>query len=276
MRLVSFNGPTGLSWGVATGGGVRDLGRRLGQGAFLAALVDPALAADAGPADWTMDQVVLLPPVPQPSKILCVGVNYADHAQEMGRDRPEKPVIFTRFADTLVGHRGMLQAPRESAQFDYEGELAVVIGRGGRAIPEARALDHVAGYACFQDATARDWQRHTHQFTPGKNFPGTGGFGPWIVTRDEVPDPQALTLVTRVEGVERQRASTAQMIFPVAELIAYLSRFTVLGPGDVIATGTPSGVGVQRKPQVFLAPGNTVEVEIEGVGTLVNGVVADT
>jgi 2-keto-4-pentenoate hydratase/2-oxohepta-3-ene-1,7-dioic acid hydratase in catechol pathway len=153
---------------------------------------------------------------------------------------------------------------------DFEGELAVVIGRGGRRIPRERALGHVAGYSCYNDISIRDWQRHTSQFTPGKNFPRTGGFGPWIVTADGIPDPQSLDLTTRLNGQVMQHASTAQMIFAVAEIIEYLSAFTVLSPGDVIASGTPGGVGARRDPQVFMKAGDVVEVEISAIATLRN------
>lgn len=217
----------------------------------------------------------LLPPITNPDKILCVGVNYDDHRKETGRDKSEKPVIFTRFADTQVGHGSALVRPRSSERFDYEGELAVVIGRPGRHIPESAALAHIAGYACYNDGSVRDWQRHTHQFTPGKNFPGSGGFGPWLVTADEVPDPFALTLTTRLNGQEVQKATTDLMIFDLKQLIAYISGFTKLNPGDVIITGTPGGVGDKRNPPLYMKPGDVAEVEISGIGLLRNPVIAE-
>ncbi len=217
-------------------------------------------------------EVALRPPVPDPGKIFCVGLNYDAHRIETGRDPTEKPTIFTRFADTLVGHGEAAWRPHASTKMDFEGELAVIIGRGGRHIREAGALDHVAGYSCFNDFSIRDFQRHTSQFTPGKNFPRTGGFGPWLVTAATVPDPGALELRTRVNGEQMQAAPTSQMLFPVPVLIAYLSSFTPLAPGDVIATGTPAGVGVKRKPPLYLKAGDRVEVEIDGIGTLENPV----
>lgn len=226
-------------------------------------------------ATLAADEVTFLPPIARPEKILCVGVNYHLHRIETGRDESEYPVIFTRFANTLVGHNESIIRPRASEQLDFEGELAVIIGKAGRHVTQANALAHVAGYACFNDATLRDWQRHTHQFTPGKNFPSTGGFGPWLLTADELPDPSQSTLTTRLNKVEMQRTTTDQMIFTIPALIAYISTFTELKPGDVIATGTPGGVGAKRNPPVFMKPGDEVEIEISGVGTLRNTIAAE-
>lgn len=215
-------------------------------------------------------EIVHLPVVTRPRKILCVGVNYDAHRVEMGRERPAHPVIFTRFASTLVGHRQPILRPDASDRLDYEGELAVVIGRRARHVAQVDALSILAGYACFNDASVRDWQRHTSQFTPGKNFDRTGALGPWLVTSDEVGDPAGRTLTTRLNGRTVQSASTSQMTFTIPELIAYISTFTTLEPGDVIATGTPSGVGAKRDPPLYMKPGDLVEVEIEGIGTLAN------
>lgn len=237
------------------------------------AIVVEHLARQA--ATLSTDDITFLPPVARPAKILCVGVNYHLHRIETGRDESEYPVLFTRFANTLVGHNESLICPRASEQLDFEGELAVIIGKAGRHIAQADALSHVAGYACFNDATLRDWQRHTHQFTPGKNFVATGGFGPWLITADELPDPSQLTLVTRLNKTEMQRTTTDQMIFTIPALISYISTFTELVPGDVIATGTPGGVGAKRNPPVFMKPGDEVEVEISGVGTLRNTIAAE-
>ena len=212
----------------------------------------------------------LLPPIVEPKKILCVGINYHAHRIETGRDETPHPTYFTRWADTLVGHGGALIRPQASTRFDYEGELAVVMAKPARHVKEQDALQYVAGYACFNDASVRDWQRHTSQFTPGKNFPGTGGFGPALVTTDEVPDPQALTIQTRLNGQVVQESHTERMIFGVARLIAYASTFTLLNPGDVIATGTPSGVGDKREPPLYLKAGDVVEVELGRVGVLRN------
>jgi 2-keto-4-pentenoate hydratase/2-oxohepta-3-ene-1,7-dioic acid hydratase in catechol pathway len=234
-----------------------------------------ALAADAASAvSFALDELELLPPIPRPRRILCVGVNYAEHAAES--DRPAEgrahPVVFTRFASSLVGHRSPVVRPTASTQFDYEGELAVVIGRRTRAARASSALDAIAGFACFMDGTLRDFQRHSSQFTPGKNFDRSGAFGPWIVTTDEVGDGSGLRLTTTLNGSVVQQASTDQLIHGIAELIAYCSTFTTLEPGDVIATGTPGGVGFARDPQLWLTPGDEVAVSIDRVGTLVNPV----
>lgn len=229
--------------------------------------------------DWAagepLDGARFAPPVPRPGAIWCVGLNYEDHRIETGKAKADYPTLFTRFPVCLAGHGEALLRPRVSEKLDYEGEFAVVIGEPGRHIPEDRALDHVAGYSCFDDASVRDYQAHSTQFGPGKNFYRTGGFGPWIVSADEIPDPQALSIETRLNGEVVQQSHTSRMSYPVRELIAYLSRITPLLPGDVIATGTPSGVGVARKPPLYLKPGDLVEVEIERVGTLRNPVEAE-
>ena len=217
----------------------------------------------------------LLPVIPEPEKILCVGINYASHAAETGRAESSHPTLFTRFSNTLVGHNQPLVAPRSSQEFDYEAELAVVIGKRARHVTREDALDCVAGYTCFNDATARDWQRHTSQFTAGKNFVKSAALGPWLVTRDELPDPSALQISLRLNGTELQKASTKELIFDVPALLAYITTFTELVPGDIIATGTPSGVGSKRQPPVFMKDGDRVEVELSGVGVLRNPVVAE-
>lgn len=277
MRLLSFTQGQRASWGAAVGGGIADLGRRTGSRwpTLRTALLDGGLpeisrlAANAE-ADFDLDDVEFAPVIPEARKILCVGVNYDEHRREMGRDPSAKPTIFVRFADSLVGHqRPMLSAP-ESEKFDYEGELAIIIGRTARRVKAADALAHIAGYTCFNDGTMRDWQNHTTQFTPGKNFVSSGACGPWLVTADEIPDPNRLNLLTRLNGQTVQRSGTDQMIFDVPYLIEYLSTFTQLRPGDVIATGTPGGVGVKRNPPLFMKPGDTVEVEISGIGVLKN------
>jgi 2-keto-4-pentenoate hydratase/2-oxohepta-3-ene-1,7-dioic acid hydratase in catechol pathway len=213
-----------------------------------------------------------LPVVPNPSKIFCVGLNYRSHAEETSNEIGQYPVLFLRVAESQVGHLEGMVAPSVSTEFDYEGELAVVIGRAGRAISRDRALEHVAGYACYNDGSVRDWQRHTRQFTPGKNFWRTGGFGPWMVDTGEIPDPSALTLTTRLNGEVVQQASTSELVFSVPELIEYISTFVPLAPGDVIVSGTPAGVGARRTPPLFMKDGDDVSVEISGIGTLANRV----
>jgi 2-keto-4-pentenoate hydratase/2-oxohepta-3-ene-1,7-dioic acid hydratase in catechol pathway len=225
-----------------------------------------AEAARDGQPDRTVTEVEFLPVIPHPHKILCCGINYRSHAAETGRELPKQPSLFVRFADTLVGHEGEMIRPAVSDNFDFEGELAVVIGRGGRHIPQERALEHVAGYTCFVDGSVRDYQKYS--VTSGKNFPGTGPLGPWIVTCDEIPDPSRLMLTTRLNGREVQRSGTHLLIYSIPAIIAFVSDFTALSPGDVIATGTPEGVGHSRRPPLWMRPGDVLEVEISGIGTL--------
>ena len=218
----------------------------------------------------TASQALLLPVIPNPSKIFCIGLNYKTHVAETKRADSEYPAIFTRFADSLTAHNAPLPRPKETQRFDFEGELAVIIGQGGRNITQAQALDHIAGYACFNDGTARDWQRHTHQWIPGKNFPSTGPLGPFMATRKEIPDVNQLTLESRLNGEVMQHASVADLIYTLPVIIEYLSGFTNLSPGDVIATGTPGGVGDRREPPVYMKAGDVIEIEITGLGTLRN------
>ncbi len=218
----------------------------------------------------TSSQAHLLPVIPNPSKIFCIGLNYKTHVAETKRADSDYPAIFTRFADSLTAHNAPLPRPKETQRFDFEGELAVIIGKGGRNITQAQALDHIAGYACFNDGTARDWQRHTHQWIPGKNFPLTGPLGPYMATRHEIPDVNQLTLESRLNGEVMQHASVADLIYTLPVIIEYLSGFTNLSPGDVIATGTPGGVGDRREPPVYMKAGDVIEIEITGLGTLRN------
>jgi 2-keto-4-pentenoate hydratase/2-oxohepta-3-ene-1,7-dioic acid hydratase in catechol pathway len=282
VRLASFERNGTPSFGLVVGQGVVDASSRLkgkpsGLRAALAAGALRELERLTGVApDFGLDEVAFAPVIPDAAaKLLCVGVNYMPHIKEMGRERPERPVIFVRFGDSIVGHRQPLLAPRESEQFDYEGELAVVIGKRARRVGRERALDHVAGYSCFNDGSVRDYQRHSPQFTPGKNFHASGAFGPWLVTTDEIADPRQLTLTTRLNGAVMQHESVAELCFDVPQLIEYCSTWAQLEPGDVIVTGTPGGVGAGRKPPVWLKPGDSVEVEISGIGTLQNSVAAD-
>lgn len=276
MKFCSFIKDGRASWGLVTDGGIVDLGRR-GLAPTLRAFL---AAGDAGPAralageapDYAFDAVEHAPVIPDPDKIICVGLNYHDHIKETGREETAHPVLFARFAGSQVGQGQPLVRPLESGQFDFEGELAVVIGKAGRRIPEAEALSHVGGYACYNDGSVRDWQRHTHQFLPGKTFAGTGGFGPWLVTADEIPDPSRLHLQTRLNGTVVQDTDVDLMITPIPRLIAYCSTILPLLPGDVIVTGTPGGVGARRDPPLWLRDGDVCEVEITGIGTLSNPV----
>ncbi len=280
MKLVTFKNGGIESYGVDSGEGILDVGSEFKDRypRLKSVLSDNACdtlkaAADQQASALPYDEIEFLPVIPNPSKILCIGINYEAHRQETGRPVSDYPTVFMRFADTLVGHAQPILKPLASDRVDWEGELAVIIGRPGRAISKEEALSHVAGYACFNDVSIRDWQRHTGQFSPGKNFPTTGPFGPSMVTADEIPDPHALELITRVNGEEMQRTPTDDLIFDVPALINYISTFTSLGPGDVISTGTPGGVGDARKPPVYMKHGDSVEVEISGIGILKNPVV---
>lgn len=282
MKIVSFIHAGRPGYGIVKGAGVVDLSTRFGGRwptlrSLLAAdaLAEAEAATREAATDLPLDTLALAPVIPDPDKIICVGLNYRDHVAETGRTVTERPALFARFAGSQVGHMQPLVKPAVSDEFDYEGELAVVIGRAGRHIARAQALGHVAGYACYNEGSIRDWQRHTSQFLAGKSFAGTGGFGPWLVTTDEIPDPSRLTLQTRLNGTVVQHTTTDLMITPVAEQIAYISTILPLFPGDVIVTGTPSGVGAKRQPPLFMRPGDVAEVEISGIGVLRNPIVAE-
>jgi 2-keto-4-pentenoate hydratase/2-oxohepta-3-ene-1,7-dioic acid hydratase in catechol pathway len=277
MKLASYLADGKECFGVVTGDGVVTLNQRLsGYANLRAALAGNALAdirkaVDGAKPDHRLAEIKWLPPIPNPEKILCAGINYRSHAAETGRELPKQPSMFIRFTNTLVGHEGELIRPSVSDNFDFEGEFALVVGRGGRHIPAERALEHVAGYTCFVDGSVRDYQRFS--VTSGKNFPGTGPIGPWIVTTDEIPDPTRLTLTTRLNGTEVQKSGTDLLIYSVPQIIAFCSDFTPLAPGDVIATGTPEGVGHRRTPPLWMKPGDVLEVEISNIGTLRSRVV---
>jgi 2-keto-4-pentenoate hydratase/2-oxohepta-3-ene-1,7-dioic acid hydratase in catechol pathway len=282
MKLVSFVTANGPGYGLVKDNGVVDLRRRFGDRlptlrTFLSAgaLSEAERAARAASADFPLDGLQLAPVIPDPDKIICVGLNYRDHVAETGRTVTEKPALFARFAGSQVGHLQPLVKPAVSDEFDYEGELAIVIGKEGRHIPAARALEHVAGYSCYNEGSVRDWQRHTSQFLAGKTFANTGAFGPWVVTADEIPNPSRLTLETRLNGQVVQHTTTDLMITSVPEQIAYISSMLPLLPGDVIVSGTPGGIGFKRSPQLFMRPGDVAEVEIGGIGVLRNPVIAE-
>lgn len=279
MKFASFTHAGKAGYGLVTDGGIVDLARRFPEAptlrAFIAGGLDRAAALVGAPADFALADVTLAPVIPDPDKIVCVGLNYHDHVVETGRTVTPNPMLFARYAGSQVGDGEALVKPLESDEFDYEGELAVIIGKGGRRISEADALSHVAGYACYNDASVRDWQRHTSQFMPGKTFAATGGFGPWMVSADEIGDPTRLTLATRLNGAEVQRTTVDLMITPIPTLIAYTSTILPLQPGDVIVSGTPGGVGARRTPKLFMKDGDVVEVEVSGIGVLRNPVVAE-
>lgn len=228
-----------------------------------------------GYADADAASVTYLPVVPDAQKIFLVLLNYESDRIAQGRPKLTYPHLMTRFADSQVGHRAPLVVPKATKEFDFEGELAVVIGKSARSVTKAEAMNHVAGYACYNDCGARDFMRHTRHFTAGKNFPGSAGFGPWLTTHDEAPTPADMHLVTRLNGEVYQDACPGELTFPIDELIAYISTFTELRPGDVISTGTPAGAGQSRSPARFLRPGDVVEVEISGLGVLSNPCVAE-
>ena len=278
MKLASFSSANGASWGIIDGGHAIDVGAVLRSRVpdLLSAIRDGEMAAITQAAAtaprYELAEITWLPVIPNPGKILCVGLNYETHRKETGRTEVENPTIFARFANSQTGHLRPIPRPRVSTDLDYEGELAIIIGTPGRYITRQAAMAHIAGFACYNDGSVRDFQRHTHQFTPGKNFPDTGAFGPWMVTPDEMGEIGPQRLQTRVNGEVVQDALLSQMIFDIPRQIEYCSSFTRLEPGDVIVTGTPGGVGAKRQPPLWLKPGDTVEVEIDGVGLLRNPV----
>jgi 2-keto-4-pentenoate hydratase/2-oxohepta-3-ene-1,7-dioic acid hydratase in catechol pathway len=274
MKLLSFVAGGESLFGVVSGDGVIAMNKRVGCKSLreaLGLLPQIKAAAQGATPDHKLAGIKFLPVIPDPELITCAGINYRSHASETGREIPKQPSMFIRRTNTLVGHEGELIRPTVSQQFDFEGELAVIIGRSGRHIKAEQALDHVAGYTCFVDGSVRDYQKFS--VTSGKNFPGTGPLGPWLVTTDEIPDPTRLTLMTRLNGKEMQRSATDLLIYSVPHIIAFCSDFTPLSPGDVIATGTPEGVGHRRNPQVWMKAGDVLEVEITGIGVLRNRVV---
>jgi 2-keto-4-pentenoate hydratase/2-oxohepta-3-ene-1,7-dioic acid hydratase in catechol pathway len=276
MKFLSYSFQGRASWGLATDTGVVSLSSASYptlRSALVAGVLEKLGAAAQGQADTcTLMQITYLPVITDPGKIICIGHNYEEHRIETERDKTENPTVFLRVAESQTGHLQPLLMPQESDHFDYEGEIAVVIGQSGRRIPRSRAWEHVAGYSAYNDGSVRDWQRHTTQFTPGKNFVGTGAFGPVLVTRGDIADGEELTLTTRLNGQVMQQATTAMMIFPIPRLIEYVSTFTSLAPGDVIVSGTPGGVGARRQPPVWMKEGDLLEVEVSKIGVLRNRV----
>jgi 2-keto-4-pentenoate hydratase/2-oxohepta-3-ene-1,7-dioic acid hydratase in catechol pathway len=279
VKLISFLHQGIPSYGIVNGDDVLDLTPILGaQAPDLKALIAldllgaAAAAAKTHPATLKFSQLTLLPVITNPNKIVCVGLNYGEHVRETGREITESPALFLRLSESQVAHGQDIVRPPESQRLDYEGEIAIVIGKGGRRISEADSWSHIAGYSCYNDGSIRDWQVATTQWTPGKNFFRTGGFGPWMVTADEIKPDQLMTLTTRLNGQVMQTATTAMMIHSIPRQIAYISTFIPLEAGDVIVTGTPGGVGNKRVPQVFMKPGDVVEIEVDAIGILRNGI----
>jgi 2-keto-4-pentenoate hydratase/2-oxohepta-3-ene-1,7-dioic acid hydratase in catechol pathway len=284
MKLLSYLQDQQPRWGVLVGDGVAELGSRTGHATLAAFIASDDFArrealVEGLKAERPLVGLHFLPVIPQAEKIVCAVRNYMDHHQEvlaagMHRELSSEPPIFLRVWRSQVGHEQPIVKPRVSDSLDWEGELAVIIGRAGRDIPAERAYEHVAGYSVYNDASVREWQFHAKQIASGKNFEGTGGFGPWMVTADEIEPGRQLQLHTRLNGETVQSSHTGHMIFPIERLIAYASTIFTLVPGDVIVTGTPAGVGWSRKPPRFMQPGDVCEVEIEGIGILRNSIVA--
>jgi 2-keto-4-pentenoate hydratase/2-oxohepta-3-ene-1,7-dioic acid hydratase in catechol pathway len=278
MKLASFRIHNRETWGQVEGDAVVDIGAAAGRGVpDLKSCIEQQAyelirrQSDSAPRP-SISEVTWLPVIPNPEKIFCVGLNYETHRKETGRAVVEHPTIFARFANTQTGHMTNIVRPRVSTHLDFEGELAVIIGKAGRYIARESAFEYVAGFSCYNDGSIRDWQHHTHQFTPGKNFPNTGSFGPWMVTPDELTEFGSRQIATRLNGEVVQQAHLGEMIFDIPTLIEYCSSFNPLAPGDVIVTGTPGGVGVKRTPPLWMKPGDVVEVEIDGIGVLRNGI----
>ncbi len=281
MRFATFEAAGRHGYGTVAGERVRAasdqlLSRYPDLRSVIAADALQELADDDGGELLGVADITLLPVIPNPEKILCIGVNYRPHAEEMGRELPQYPTVFTRFSSSLVGHGAFLVKPRASERYDFEGELAVIIGRPARHVSREAALDHVAGYSCFMDGSVRDWQGHTSQFTPGKNFEQSGALGPWLVARDQVADIGSVALTTTVNGAIMQRGRIDELLFDIPAIIEYCSTFCELRPGDVIATGTPGGVGAARNPPLWLNAGDVVSVDLGEIGRLENRVIAES
>jgi len=277
MKLASFTHAGKESYGIYTDDGIIDLKPQFGSEFpdLKNALEEEALKrikeyAASASISYSHAEVTLLPVIPNPSKVLCIGHNYEAHRIETNRAKTDYPSVFMRYADSQTAHLQPIIKPIESDMLDYEGEIAVVISKQGRRIKESEAWDYVAGYSCYNDGSVRDWQWHTQQFGPGKNFSQTGSFGPYLVTKDEIANGEVLTVKTILNGEIMQEGDTSMMLFPIPKLIEYCSTFITLNPGDVIVTGTPAGVGAKRNPPVFMKEGDQVEIHIDKIGVLRN------
>jgi 2-keto-4-pentenoate hydratase/2-oxohepta-3-ene-1,7-dioic acid hydratase in catechol pathway len=282
MKLVSFKADGSTRYGVVVEGGIVDASAVLGhkypslRSVLEADALDELSALAPSKADFALDEIEFLPPIPQSGKIFCLGINYMAHITEMKRDKPKFPWVFMRTDHCQVGNNQPMIRPKVSERFDFEGELALVIGKTGHHIKQKDALSYIAGYSCFNDGSIRDYQRHSQLFTAGKNFYQSGSFGPWLVTTDEIPDPTKLTLETRLNGEVMQSACVDDLCFDIPYLIEYLSSLGPLRPGDVIVTGTPGGVGFGRDPFVWMKQGDRIEVEISSIGVLSNPIEDET
>jgi 2-keto-4-pentenoate hydratase/2-oxohepta-3-ene-1,7-dioic acid hydratase in catechol pathway len=281
MKLLSFIHNGHETWGAVVGESVVDLGKKFPHFLTLAdyiaagAYLNASKHVENEPLAANIKDIIFLPVIPRPEKIICAVRNYMDHHQEvlaagLNRELSQEPPIFLRVWRSQTAHNQPIIRPRVSESLDWEGELAVIIGKGGRDISESNAFDHVAGYSCYNDGSVREWQFHAKQIASGKNFESTGGFGPWMVTADEIAPNRQLKLEVRLNGETVQSSHTGHMIFSISKLISYASTIFTLTPGDVIATGTPAGVGWSKKPPKFMKAGDICEVEIEGVGILRN------
>lgn len=281
MRWLSFERDGAVSFGYITsdGEGVVDLGAHCEFATLREAIEANALARLPGQygdeADLALDGLTYAPTITDPKKILCVGLNYKAHQEETGRGGEGVPTIFARFAAAQVAHNQPMIKPRESDTLDFEGEIAMIIGKGGRRISQANAMEHVVGFGIYNDGSVREYQRHTSQFTPGKNFTATGGFGPWMMTKDEIGDFSQMELTTRLNGEVMQNAKAELLVHGFEELIEFCSTFIDLEPGDVIVTGTPGGVGAARKPPLFMQHGDEIEIEVTPIGKLVNPIISE-
>jgi 2-keto-4-pentenoate hydratase/2-oxohepta-3-ene-1,7-dioic acid hydratase in catechol pathway len=274
MRLASFTIDGDPKYGIVTDEGVVDLTQYVGYPDLKAIIADNAIDHIAAYAHssptYDLSQVTWLPVIPNPGKIVCIGVNYENHRSETANAKVSYPAMFLRTLESQTGHQSAILRPFESHTLDYEAEVALIIGKEGRRIQRHEAWDYIAGYSCYNDASLREFQRHTSQYTAGKNFPGTGAFGPWMVTTDEIPPDTVLTLTCHLNGELMQKATTDQMIFGIPAIIEYVSTVTPLQPGDVVVTGTPGGVGARRTPPVWMKPGDTVTVSVDRIGVLEN------
>lgn len=282
MKLISYHRNGKACFGAVVGEGVVELSGRVAAPDLAGLIADAQQLQQAkdivakNQPDCKLAAVDLDPVIPNPRKVVCVGINYVKHAEEAGRKVGDYPVIFQRYSETVLAHGKPLLRPKASTHFDFEAELAVVIGKGGSHIDPANAMEHVAGYTCFNDASVRDWQFHTHQYGMGKNFRSTGAVGPWLVTADEIPEYRNLTIQGVLNSKVMQEGKLSELAFDVPALIAYISQALPWQPGDILATGTPSGIGFKRTPPVFLKDGDTFDVVVPGVGTLSNPVVDET
>ena len=277
MRWMSFVAEGRSSFGYVEEESVVDLGAACNLSDLKSALSNGCLeflyaVLSERAVRIPLEDVEFLPPITNPTKVLCVGLNYVEHQKETGRGGEEHPTIFARFGDAQVGHNGAMLSPKETPTLDFEGEIALVIGSPGRRIPKEQYLEHVFGFSCYNDGSVREYQRHTSQFTPGKNFVQTGGFGPWILTKDEINDLADMELLTHLNGELMQHAWSSDMVFDFASIVSYCSTFIDLEPGDIIVTGTPGGVGSKRNPPIFMDEGDIISVTIRPIGTLTNTV----